>query len=100
GLAFAAGGRRLASPSHDLTALVWDLTGGVLTESVRPEPPAALALEQCWTDLAAADAAPALQAVWQLAVDRARSVPFLRNRLSPVPLEIPATVAAWVTALD
>jgi RNA polymerase sigma factor (sigma-70 family) len=81
-LAFAPDGRALASGGSDTTALVWDVTGGVLPG--RPGRPADGArVEALWEDLAAEDAALAFRALWRLAARPAEAVTLLRGRLKP-----------------
>jgi RNA polymerase sigma factor (sigma-70 family) len=76
-LAFAPDGRSLASGSVDTTILTWGLAG----PAVRPTPRQLRAL---WDDLAG-DAAPAYEAIRALAAAPEEAVPFLRERLKPVP---------------
>jgi len=83
GLAFGPDGRTLATASNDTTVLVWDLTGrrtravqvprGELTPTE---------LRRLWNDLGDPDAARAGRALWALVADPAKTVPFLKRRLT------------------
>jgi hypothetical protein len=80
-LAFSPDGRRLASASQDTTVLVWDVTGRLRGGRLRPGRLSAKELEKLWAALAAGDAGRAGRAVWALAADPERAVPFLGKRL-------------------
>lgn len=76
-LTFAPDGRRLASVSADGTALVWDMTGMARPARSPVDP------ERAWTALGGQDAAAAQRAVWELADEPDRAVPYLRRQLLP-----------------
>src|SRR5262249_60931921 len=82
-VAFSPDGRRLASASHDHTALVWDVTGHAPPQRparrLSPRDPAGL-----WADPAPADAPRAHRAILALRDAPAQAVPFLAERLRPV----------------
>jgi WD40 repeat protein len=84
-LAFSANGRRLASASSDSTVLIWNLVSMLRPADALVEQPGEKELGTWWADLAANDASRAHAAVWRLAEVPAVSVPFLRERLKPVP---------------
>jgi RNA polymerase sigma factor (sigma-70 family) len=84
-LAFSANGRRLASASSDSTVLIWNLVSMLRPTDALVEQPDEKELGTWWADLAANDAARAYAAVWLLAEAQSVSVPFLRERLKPVP---------------
>jgi RNA polymerase sigma factor (sigma-70 family) len=90
-LAIATDGRTLASGGSDSTILLWDLTGGL-----KSEPPGELAT--LWTALAG-DAAAADRALWMLVRSPKQSVPFLADRLRPVPPADAKVVAGLVSDL-
>lgn len=96
-LLFSPDGRRLYSGGYDTTVLVWDLTGRA------GRPPAALlsarAADECWRDLAGADAARAYRAVGALTSAPAAAIPLLRSRLG-VRTTSTERVARLVTDLD
>jgi RNA polymerase sigma factor (sigma-70 family) len=83
-LAFSSDGRSLATSSQDTTGLVWDLTG-LRAGGRLPADLSAGELAGLWANLEGADAAPAYRAGWQLTLAPRQAVPFLRERLKPVP---------------
>jgi WD40 repeat protein len=82
-LAFSPDGTRLATGLQNATALVWDLTPGILAREERTEVLVPDALETLWVDLAGADAGRGYRAVGKLAAARGQAVRFLRSRLQP-----------------
>jgi WD40 repeat protein len=81
-LAFSPNGTRLVSGSGDHSALVWE----VPTLPRRPaEKLAPAALPKLWTQLASTDATDAHRALLTLFAAPEQSVPFLKERLRPVP---------------
>jgi hypothetical protein len=99
-LAFSPDGRTLASGSTDATVLLWDATNR--TPSVAAPPPTAEQLKALWSELAAEDAAAAFKAMRRLAAAPAEAVPFLKQRIHPVPRKpVDArTVTRLITDLD
>src|SRR5262249_28717005 len=98
-VAFLPGGRRLVSGSWDHTALVWDVSG-----LAGPGKPAAgrvsgRELKGLWGDLGAGEAARAYRAVRALADAPGDAVPFLRERLRPVPGPDPKHIERLVADL-
>jgi RNA polymerase sigma factor (sigma-70 family) len=83
GLNFSEDCRKLISWGDDTTALVWDLTGK-LDVTRWGQPPDASHLAEFWERLASDDAATAYQAIRTLAGTPAISIPYIRERLSPV----------------
>jgi WD40 repeat protein len=99
-LAFSPDGRTLVSGSMDTTALVWDVTG---RGHERAAPPALSEerLRSLWNSLGSADAGEAGRAVWSLAADPQRSVPFLVGRLRDLPpVTGPKRIPGLVADLD
>ena len=97
-LTFSRGGRRLASGSNDTTVLVWDLTAGMSIATSK-----ALTAEQLdglWSDLAGEDAAKAYQCIWQLASAPKQSLPFLQERLRPIPAPDAKRISQLLADLD
>jgi RNA polymerase sigma factor (sigma-70 family) len=92
-LAFAPDGRRLASGSCDTTVLLWDVTGRLQNGHLRGTLLSAKQLESYWADLEGKDAARAGRAIWTLAADPARSVPFLAKQLRTAAAELKTQLA-------
>src|SRR5262249_28501254 len=99
-LAFSADGKTLVSGSEDTTALVWDLTGRLAAEDRRAGPLSDAALKPAWDALAEKDREAAYRGVQPLAADPARSVPYLREGLRPVPSAEAKRLARLIADLD
>ena len=91
----APDGRWVATASPDGPVFLWDVRGS----AAGPSPDAA-GLAKLWADLAAADAAVAYRAVRALAKHPDRAVPFLAEKVAPVPAVDPARVAKRIAELD
>src|SRR5207248_1958413 len=85
-LAFAPGGRTLATGGADSTILLWDVPGA----TPGGPPPTAAELSAHWRTLAGGDAAAAYRAVGALAAAPREVVPFLRDHLRPAAAVVPA----------
>ena len=94
-LAFSANGRRLASGSLDNTVLIWNVGAETRRKLTLPGP-----LPDLWADLAKQDGRVAYEAVFQLAVTPARSIPFLSGRLQPVVENVMKQIRQDVGDLD
>jgi hypothetical protein len=92
-LAFSPDGHRLASGSRDTTVLIWDVTGRLEGGHLRAASLSAADMEKLWADLAADDARRAGRAVWTLAADPARAVPYLRERLQSTVVDVTKALA-------
>jgi WD40 repeat protein len=92
-LALSADGRVLFSGGGDSQILAWDLAGrrAVLTPAQ---------LRQHWQELASIDGRAGYRALWALALDPERALPFLKERLRPVARPDPARVARLLAELD
>jgi hypothetical protein len=83
---FSRDGKTLISAGHDTSILLWDMRE--LTRFRKPLQPFGLSpqhLEELWRDLARDDAARAFDAIWTLAAVPGQTIPFLQQRLKPVP---------------
>jgi RNA polymerase sigma factor (sigma-70 family) len=99
-LAFSADGRTLLSGSGDTTALVWDVAG-LGRERAAPTALSEDRLRSLWNALGSTDAGEAGRAVWSLAADPQRSVPFLVGRLRDLPpVTEPKRIPGLVADLD
>jgi hypothetical protein len=95
-LAFAPDGRRVISGGAEGTALIWDVTGGQPPGKVQLSP---AELETLWRDLGG-QGEGAHPAIWTLALAPGQAVPFLRERLRPVPVAEPKRLARLIADLD
>jgi RNA polymerase sigma factor (sigma-70 family) len=81
-LAFRGDGATLASASADCTALVWDLTDGLLREGrLQPAGLGKGPMAELWDQLAGDDAQAAGRATWRLTAARAQAVAFLKDNI-------------------
>jgi WD40 repeat protein len=97
-LAFSRDGKTLASGCSDTTVLLWDLSG-------KPEKAQALKrddLDELWKSLEGTSARKAEEAMRKLVARPAEAVPFLTERLKPVPGVKPdaARIAKLIADLD
>jgi WD40 repeat protein len=93
-------GKTLASGSADSTVLLWDVA-----EISKPVTAARIALtpkdlDTLWADLAGNDAAKAFQAALKMSEAPRETVPYLAQRLRPVPPPDPKLVAQLFNDLD
>jgi RNA polymerase sigma factor (sigma-70 family) len=99
-LAFSPDGTRLAAGYADATALVWDLTPGLLRAAELRKARGRLDPESLWSDLAGADAGKAHAAVWVLIAAPEDALPFLTARLKPVERVDPDRLRRLLADLD
>jgi RNA polymerase sigma factor (sigma-70 family) len=98
-LGFSPDGTRLAAGLGNGSALVFDVARW--TRALRPAANrlSAAELQALWNDLAG-DAARAYRAGWTLSAAPGLAVPFLRERLRPVPATDPEDFRRWIGDLD
>ncbi|HXG08709.1 MAG TPA: sigma-70 family RNA polymerase sigma factor [Gemmataceae bacterium] len=96
GIAFSPDGRALAAANVDAPVYLWDVLG----QLERRPPPTPAELEQAWSDLSSADAVAAFRAVRRLATAPDQALPFLRQRLKPMPAVDPQRVRRLLANLD
>jgi WD40 repeat protein len=99
GLAFAQDGTVLASGSRDSTAIIWDLTSPISPNGLRPWRADKAALEECWRSLEG-EAAAADDAMRRLIQSPTPAVPFIAQRLCPVPLITERRVKTLIGKLE
>jgi WD40 repeat protein len=85
-LAFSPDGRKLAAGNSGTSVLIWDATSRLQGGRLQTVNLSAQELEELWNDLADQKGTKAYRAVWTLVAGARQSVPFLGNRLRPVPL--------------
>ncbi len=99
-LAFSVDGKTLATGGEDTTIVLWDLKRFVKGTPTAAEKLSTKQLQSLWETLAGRDAEKAYRAIWTMANAPERSVPFLRDRLKPVPPADPKLVARLIANLD
>jgi RNA polymerase sigma factor (sigma-70 family) len=98
-LAVSADGRRAASVSMDLTALVWDVTG-LLGRTAPAERLSAQRLGELWDALGGSDAQKAARAAATLAASPEQAIPLLAKKMPAVPRVDAARLDRLVADLD
>jgi len=99
-VAFAPDGKILASAGQDGTVLVRVVSGLAPKEVAPPVALTAKELQALWTDVGSDDVPKAYRAIWDLTAAPRQAVPFLQERLRPVPAPDPQRVAALIADLD
>src|SRR5262249_13961006 len=99
-LTFSQDGNTLASGSADTTVLLWDLAPKGRHAALQARDLGPKELDKLWADLGSEDAPKAYQVCWTLAVAPQRAVPFLQERLRPVPPVAEARIAQRLADLD
>jgi WD40 repeat protein len=98
-LAFTPDGRSLVSGGGDSTILLWDLTGRAKDGKFKQTSLTSAELDGLWSDLAGA-APKADKALWGLALAPKQSMPYLKERMRPLPAAPPEQVAKLIAELD
>ncbi len=98
-LAYSPDGRRVASVAEDGLTLIWDVTGHVRDGKLQALKPTAKELENLWRDLASASGAAPHKALWTLVAGAAVALPFLEEKLKPVPVD-PKHIDKLIADLD
>jgi WD40 repeat protein len=102
GLDLSPDEKSVASCGFDGKLLCWDMKG-LCAPAPKKTHLTRRQLDDCWADLAAADAGRAYQAVWALAADPKRSIPLLRKHLDgqrKADALTPAKVTKLLAGLD
>jgi WD40 repeat protein len=97
-VAFSPDCRLAASASWDKTILIWDVTDRLDNGRLRPIHLTDKQLDVCWAKLGHT-ASEAYSAVWTLAASK-QAVPFLKERLRPVPSVSAERVTRLIAELD
>lgn len=84
-MAISPDGKSIATASWDTTALLWDGPQLLRPQRIKPMSLTKQEREAFWTDLAAPDAFRAYRAMWAMVREPQDSLPFLKERLKPVP---------------
>lgn len=99
--AFAADSRSVLTCAADKTVIQWDVTGAWANGKYQSAKLSPDELTRLWAALGHAQPDAAYRAVWTLALDPERSVPFLRDRLLPGgPVNVPADLLKRIAELD
>jgi hypothetical protein len=98
-IAFSHDGRLLASAHPDTTVLIWNLDA--LPEPVpAPRRLTVKELGQLWEDLSVVDSERGHLAIRLFSANPGQAVPFLGERLKPVPPVVPEQVMKFIADLD
>lgn len=98
--AFSHDGRKLATVSHDTTALIWDIADLLRSARGAEIDITAAELQSLWTDLAATDAVKGYQAIGRLIRSGKQVIPWLRKQLPPVPAVDAARIKSLIAELE
>jgi hypothetical protein len=99
-VALSADGKTFATGSWDTTALIWDATKVLRRQRSKPAGLTAQQREALWADLASPDAARAYRAMWDLVEEPQDGLPFVKERIKPVPKVEAARIAQWIESLE
>jgi WD40 repeat protein len=98
-LAFSPDGRQLATGGNgDCAIMIWDVTGQEWNDKWALN--VARDLTSAWSDLARSEARAAHRALWGMVSVPGSSVPFLKERLKPVPVAPAELVHKYIEELN
>jgi len=98
-VAFSPDGQKLVSVCDDSTALIWDTTGRLRDGSLPVVKLTPRELDAAWLDLAGEDAGRAYQAIWTMTAGAAQALPYIQEKLKPVPVD-PKRIERLIADLD
>lgn len=99
-LAWTPDSRCVVTCGRDAQILQWDVTGRLQDGKLRAASLSGQDLDRHWAALSGGDGEKAFDAMWALASAPATTLPFLEQRLAPVPAADAALVAKYIQALD
>jgi len=99
-VAFAPQGHTLTTGGEEGVAEVWDLTGRGRVDKLNPKPLTDKELQDLWSTLASGNAGQAYRSCWKLTEAGAQAVPYLQERLKPVPEVAEERIVQMVADLD
>ena len=98
-VAFSPDGKTIATAASDTTILLWPTLAQNRQTSGKPPVLSAEELRNSWADLAGHDAAKSFQAIELLVAAPQQSVPFIKEQLSPLLVNV-KRIAKLITDLD
>ena len=99
-ISFSQDYKALITGSSDNTALVWNVPGLIPGDSRSNDELDSTTLNQLWKDLRSESAALAYRAIWKLARTPGQALPFLTEKLRPVPPIPPERITRLIKDLD
>ena len=99
-IAISLDGKTFATGSWDTTALLWDGTSLLRPQRSKPMGLTPQEREALWTDLASADSSRAYRAIWAMVREPQDCLPFVKERVKPVPKAGVGRIAQLIESLD
>lgn len=93
-------GKTFATGSWDTTALLWDGTNLLRPHRSKPKGVTVQEREALWMDLASVDSSRAYRAIWAMVREHQDCLPFVKERMKPVPKVAPGRIAQLIESLD